>query len=291
MLKEDNGGLASKGFLVHFELLEGNYPQNFLVLFIRISDTTLLVEIYDYRFASLLISKRIPVRIVDGGIIKFSESLLYFLCEDEVIYALNAQTLHHQHQGIYPAEEAVPPVIKQYLNKLMKKKNLHAKVYQDRLIFNEGGSLTARNAETGKKIGSKKITKGQITDFDCGGKYIACGCRGSSSGLPDAQSEVVVLNLATLEVLARIATEDSYQTSVACTSDGERIVCHGRESSLRILRLEQTETEIGLFDCTEQHLSGSHPDLLRFSPDHIWLFFGNHDGVQTIVSKYGKTQE
>jgi len=285
MLKEEHSVISSKGFLTQFEILEGNYPQNFIVLFIIINNLTSLIEIYDYRFASLLVSKKINGRLVDEGIIKVSDSSLYFTCEDSVIYNLNSKELHHQDQGIRRLDEETSYHIKEYLTKIRKKKISRIKIDKNYLISAYKGNITTQDLKTGKKIVSRRLTKGTISAFDCGGGCVFCGCRGGKSKIPDQYSEIIVLELNTLNILYRLNTEFSYHASIACTHDGSRIVCHDKDLSFCVLRFEKSLTNTGFFNCVENFRTDVHPGLFKFSRDNNWLFFGNHDGIYTLVSK------
>jgi len=285
MLKQENGAVISKGLLTHVELLEGNYPQQFLVLFILRNNSTLLIEIYDYHFASLLVSKKIHGRLTEGGIIKVSETELYFLCDDGGIYHLNTHILHHQNQGIFLAEEEMSSIIKNFLTKHSRKKNIRTKICQNRLLSVEKGTLHVRSLDTGKKMISKKVTKGIISVIDGGADYLFCGVRGKMSGFPDPHSEIIVLDINSLNIVCRQSTEFSFHTSLACTIDGASIACHQTDSSLHVLRLEHEAQHVKLVPCIEQVQTSGHPDLLKFSADSQWLFFGNHDGVHSLVSK------
>lgn len=285
MSGEEKTGLPSKGLLTQFELLEGNYPQNFLVLFILLNNATLLVEVYDYQLANLLLNKKIYGRLIDGGIVKVSATSLYFLCDDATLYHLDANKLHHQNQGIRIVTEEVPDSLKSSFKKIKKRIISRTKIFQERLFLIEQGKLMLFDFKTGKKIASRKVTKKFIVDFDCGGDYIFCACTNGNTDLPNPYSEIVVLDVNTLDLLHRVPTEYSYHTTIACTGDGTRIACHDREASLQVLRFERTDTSIEMFECIKNYCMNGHPDLLKFSPDHNWLFFGNHGGIQTLVSK------
>ena len=285
MSVEGKSVLFSKGLLTQFELLEGNYPQNFLVLFILLNNTTLLIEVYDYQLATLLVNKKVHGRLIDGGLVKVSGTLLYFLCDDDAVYSLDAHKLHHQNQGIRIVAEELPDSLKNYFKNIKKRKISRTKIFHNRLFFIEQEKLMLYDFETGKKIASSKVTKKFIADFDCGGDYVFCACTDDNADQPDPYSEIVAIDIHTLEILYRIHTEYSSHTSIACTSDGSRIACHDREAALQILRFEQNETDRNMITCVKNYCMNGHPDLLKFSPDHNWLFLGNHGGIQTLVSK------
>lgn len=285
MSAEGHAVLPSKGLLMQFELLEGNYPQNFLVLFILLNNAAMLIEVHDYQLAALLVNKRIQGRLVDDGLVKASAASLYLLCDDAGLHHLDAHKLHHQHQGIQIVAEELPDSLKHVFKNIKKKKISRTKIFHNRLFFIEQGNLMLHDFETGKKIASRKVTKRFIADFDCGGDYVFCACTGGNAACPDPYSEVVALDANTLEILCRIPTEYSSHRAIACTSDGSRVACHDREASLQILRCEQHDAAIEMFACIKNYCINGRPDLLRFSPDHNWLFWGNHGGIQTLISK------
>lgn len=286
MLIDENNVICSRGHLERFEILKGKHPQDFMVLFIK-DEKRDIIEIHDLRLESLLVNIVIEGGIVYETIMKISEDTIYFLGKNEKLYSIDSNKLNI---GELTQEETSISILKEKMIQIKGKIPCKTRVYYGKHISIENqtikvtdlADLAKKNTFFKRNAIHKKITKGVITDFTCGGGYLFCSCTGDKNKFPDKDSCLMALNLETLDIVAIYNTELSYHATISCTSDGSRIACHNKDWSFRILMFDHEKMN---FSNALIIREGGHPSFLKFSVDDNWLFYGNSDGISSFVSK------